>query len=203
MGWIQSLKFRPELNKTSCCWAGLLYADCFDLKFRAVSSDGRKSSWKGKNYSNITSKNMIRKKSLRTGLRVPNETGSFFSVQFWCKTDSQCYSQNPTLQYVHMEQAGFDCSGLCNTQPSCEFSLFSLMEGRVQCQAARLLPLINLIRLRGRTPQLTSGLHALTAIGFSLTAAEPRHSATQEADPAHSVTLVCSQSWCMHCVVLA
>lgn len=57
--------------------------------FWAVSSDGRKSSWKGKNYFNITSKNRI-KICLGPYLRMPNATSPFFfSLRFWFKTDTQ------------------------------------------------------------------------------------------------------------------
>lgn len=91
----------------------------------------------------------------------------FLSLLFWFKTDTQCCSHNPALpNHSHVSaldvQASLSCSGLCNIQPSCEFSLLSLMEHKVQFQSARLPPLINLISLRGRTPWLTSGLHALT-----------------------------------------
>lgn len=76
------------------------------------------------------------------------------------------------------------------------------MEGRVQCQLARLLALINLISLKGRTPWLTSGLHAPTPPQFSLTATEPKHSATQEAGSDHSVTLVAAVLVCCVCVCM-
>lgn len=121
----------------------------------AVSSDGRKSSWKGKNYFNISSKNRI-----KTCIGLVWE-GVFFSQRVWFKTDTQCYSQDLSLlNCAHVSaleaKAALDCV------TSCEFSMLSLMKYRAQCQPARLLPLINLISLRGWTPWLTSGLSAPT-----------------------------------------
>lgn len=112
-----------------------------------------------------------------------------FSLRFWFKADTIPKSgANRSHVSALEERAGLSCSGLCNTQPSCEFSLLSLMRGRVHCQPARLPALINLISLQGRTPRLTSGLHAPTPPQFSLTATEPKHSAAQEAGSDQSVT---------------
>lgn len=63
---------------------------------------------------------------------------------------------------VPEERAGLGCSGLCYILPSCEFLLLSLMRAGVECQPDRLLPLINLITLRGRTTRSTSGPWAPT-----------------------------------------
>lgn len=136
--------------------AMLFCAACFD---RAVSSDGRKSSG-GKKKFNITSKTSI--KIIHLG-PVQEYPVPFFRVWFWFKTDTMPSSE-PKRSHVSVpeERAGLHCSGLCYVQPSCEFPLLGLTKGRVECQRARLLPLINLITLRGRTPRPTSGLHAPT-----------------------------------------
>lgn len=56
------------------CW--LLWYEVFG----AASSDGRKLSWKGKNYFNITWKIKQDKNMLGTSLSMPNATGSFESA---------------------------------------------------------------------------------------------------------------------------
>lgn len=146
------------------------------------------------------------KKQYKNMLTAENAQCDLISLrpQFWFKTDTVHHSQNPTPPNgshvsVLEEQRVLSCSGLCNIQPSCEFSLIRLMKCRVLCQPSRLLPLINLIRLRGRTPWLTSGLHALTPHSLVWQLTEPKHSAIQEAD--HSVTLVAANFLCL-CAVL-
>lgn len=133
---------------------------------------------------------------------MPNATWSLWDRSFDLKQTQYTIVRTPlylTVLSVLEEQAVLSCSGLCNIQPSCEFSLIRLMKSRVLCQPSRLLPLINLIRLRGWTPWLTSGLHALTPHSLVWQLTEPKHSAMQEAD--HSVTLVVATFLCL-CAVL-
>lgn len=116
----------------------------------------------GKKF-NITSKTRI--KIIHSGpvQENPMQLKSFFRVWFWFKTDAMPES-DPKRSHVSVpeERAGLGCSGLCYILPSCEFLLLSLMRARVECQPDRLLPLINLITLRGRTTRSTSGPWAPT-----------------------------------------
>lgn len=66
------------------------------------------------------------KNMLRTSLRMPNAT-----LRFWFKTDTIPQSgANRSHVSAQEEQAGLSCSGLCNTQPSCEFYTAQHHEGR-------------------------------------------------------------------------
>lgn len=69
--------------------ARALHTDCFDLRFWAAPSDGRKSSRKGTNDFIITSKKQD-KDMLRTGL---------FGVCDFDLKQTQCHSRDPA---VHM-----------------------------------------------------------------------------------------------------
>lgn len=107
MGRIQSLKFRPELNKTSCCCAlfigsaPLLYAGRFDLKFLGSFIRWKEVELKRHElfqyYIKKQDKNM-----LRTGLRMPNATGSFLVCGFDLKQTYNTVVRTPLCLAVHM-----------------------------------------------------------------------------------------------------